>query len=1180
MNVFREFYRQRSVHLWGYGVGVLTVAIALLLTMLLGQIMDRTPTPLFFAAVMLSSWYGGKRPGLLASVLSALSLNYFFLYPFHTWSLALNDLVLLGVFLVVVLPVGYLSAARSQAEEKLRSSEERFRLLVDGVKDYGIYMLDPTGHIVSWNAGAERIQGYREQEIVGQHFSRFHTAEDIQQGKPEQQLQAALAEGQCEEEGWRVRKNGSFFWASVVITALRDKAGNLRGFSLVIRDMTERKQAEEKLRQSLKELSDIKLALDQSAIVAITDSRGVITYVNDKFCAISGYSKEELIGQTHRIINSGYHPLAFFKNLWSTIASGQVWRGEIKNRAKDGTYYWVDTTIVPFVNEQGKPFQYLAIRFESTERKRSEEALQESEQRFRATFNQAAVGIAQVGIDGKWLLVNQKFCDIAGYTREELLQLSFQDITHPDDLDADLEYVRQMLAGEIQTYSMEKRYIRKDGCCIWINLTVALVRSQSKSIPSHNQETTAEKDSLLNTHDSSLIVDHSSLTTQHSALSTDLGDPKYFISVIQDIADRKRAEENLKERVRQQAVVAELGQRALTSKDLSALMDEAVALVAQTLEVEYCKVLELLPAGDALLMRAGVGWQQGLVGRETVGAGLDSQAGYTLISSTPVIVEDLGTETRFNGPPLLHQHGVVSGMSTIIHGQGRPFGVLGTHSTRRHTFTENDVHFLQAVANVLAAAIGRTQSEEALRESEARWAKAFSSGPVAICISTLAEGRYIAVNHSFQRLLEYDREELIGRTSLELGIFANSSVRPHLVEILRQQPAIHNREIKVRTKSGQIRHVLLSVETIDFAGESCLLSMFVDISQRKQAEEALRQSEERLRLALDAARMGIWDWNILTNQMTWSDNNEQLFGLPRGSFGGTYEAFLNCVHPEDWEATVQAVNRALAEKIGYEDEYRIVWPDGSIRCMAAKSQLFCDETGKAVRMIGTSMDITQSKQAAEQIKASLAEKEVLLKEIHHRVKNNLQIISSLLNLQSESIKEPQILDIFQQGQNRISSMALIHEKLYESKDLARVDFAEYIQDLAANLFYSYEVGSQAIALNVNVVNVLLGIDAAIPCGLIINELVTNSLKYAFLSGKNGEISIEMHWIDEEKLLVRVRDNGVGLPKDLDVEKTESLGWQLVMTLTNQLEGTLEVHTESNNGTEVKLYLKGENLYSK
>ena len=181
-------------------------------------------------------------------------------------------------------------------------------------------------------------------------------------------------------------------------------------------------------------------------------------------------------------------------------------------------------------------------------------------------------------------------------------------------------------------------------------------------------------------------------------------------------SERKRAEETLETQARQQAAVADLGRRAITEPTLSALMDKAVEVVAHTLRVRYCEVLELLPEGDALLLRAGVGWKEGLVGRTTLGVGLDSQAGYTLVSRESILVEDLREEKRFSGPSLLYEHGVVSGMSVVIHGQDKSYGVLGAHTDSRRAFTEDDANFLQAVANVIATAVDRKEAEEALLE--------------------------------------------------------------------------------------------------------------------------------------------------------------------------------------------------------------------------------------------------------------------------------------------------------------------------------------------------------------------------------------------------------------------------------------------------------------------------------
>ena len=213
-------------------------------------------------------------------------------------------------------------------------------------------------------------------------------------------------------------------------------------------------------------------------------------------------------------------------------------------------------------------------------------------------------------------------------------------------------------------------------------------------------------------------------------------------------------------------------------------------------------------------------------------------------------------------------------------------------------------------------------------------------------------------------------------------------------------------------------------------------------------------------------------------------------------------------------------------------------------------------------------EITSRQQAESQIKASLKEKEVLLKEIHHRVKNNLQIISSLLKLQSRHTDNSQTLEMFKESQSRIRTMALIHEKLYQSNDLARVNFGEYIVNLAANLFRSYELHSTQVKPLISVENIFLEIDVAVPCGLIINELVSNSLKYAFTPGSSGEIKIELYAENEQDLALIVSDNGVGLPEGLDWQNLKSLGLQLVNNLVEQLGGDVKLSRKF--GTQFKI----------
>lgn len=230
--------------------------------------------------------------------------------------------------------------------------------------------------------------------------------------------------------------------------------------------ITKHREIEEVLTKSFKELADIKFALDESAIVAITDQKGKITFVNDKFCKISKYSEQELIGQDHRIINSGYHPKEFIRNLWRTIGQGKVWHGEIKNRAKDGSYYWVDTTIVPFLNEKGKPYQYVAIRHEITHRKQLEEDLGD----IKFALDESAI-VAITDQTGKITFVNDKFCKISKYSREELIGQDHRIINsgyHPKEFIRDLW--RTIAHGKVWHGEIKNR--AKDGSYYWVDTTI------------------------------------------------------------------------------------------------------------------------------------------------------------------------------------------------------------------------------------------------------------------------------------------------------------------------------------------------------------------------------------------------------------------------------------------------------------------------------------------------------------------------------------------------------------------------------------------------------------------------------------------------------------------------------------------------------------------------------------
>jgi two-component sensor histidine kinase len=215
-------------------------------------------------------------------------------------------------------------------------------------------------------------------------------------------------------------------------------------------------------------------------------------------------------------------------------------------------------------------------------------------------------------------------------------------------------------------------------------------------------------------------------------------------------------------------------------------------------------------------------------------------------------------------------------------------------------------------------------------------------------------------------------------------------------------------------------------------------------------------------------------------------------------------------------------------------------------------------------------EIAHRLRAEEELKASLREKEALLQEIHHRVKNNLQVICSLLNLQSRSIEDQDTLRMFRESQDRVRSMALIHEKLYRSQDMARVDFADYLRNLAHHLVRSYGAESNRVKLRMTLDDVPLTIEKAVPCGLITNELISNALKHAFPDGRDGEIHVRLRAGGDQRLTLSVADNGVGLPADTDLDATETLGLQLIKVLNGQLGGTARVQSGRGTGTEVSI----------
>jgi two-component sensor histidine kinase/DNA-binding response OmpR family regulator len=242
-------------------------------------------------------------------------------------------------------------------------------------------------------------------------------------------------------------------------------------------------------------------------------------------------------------------------------------------------------------------------------------------------------------------------------------------------------------------------------------------------------------------------------------------------------------------------------------------------------------------------------------------------------------------------------------------------------------------------------------------------------------------------------------------------------------------------------------------------------------------------------------------------------------------------------------------------------EVRVPFPGGE-RWFLVEEVIVTTASGQQM-VDGLAEDITERKKVDLQIQAALREKESLLRELFHRVKNNLQVVSSLLSLQSEALTDEQAREMFREGRHRIHSMALIHERLYQAKDLARIDIEQYVHDLASELFFAYGVSSERVrlAVDINTDGAIVDIEKAVPLGLIINELLTNALKYAFPDGRAGEMTVRIESAPGNMLKLTVADDGVGLPAGIDVNDPATLGLQLVSTLAEQLRGSLEARPQ-------------------
>jgi PAS domain S-box-containing protein len=453
-------------------------------------------------------------------------------------------------------------------------------------------------------------------------------------------------------------------------------------------------------------------------------------------------------------------------------------------------------------------------------------------------------------------------------------------------------------------------------------------------------------------------------------------------------------------------------------------------------------------------------------------------------------------------------------------------------------------------------------SENRLRHSEKRY-RAIVEDQTEFIARFDLNNQLTFVNQAYCRYFNLKPEELIGKNFQDFVVLEDrENLARHLDALILDKPS-ETIEYRVMV-NGQVRYLQWSDRVIfDEQGKFVeFQSVGQDISDRKQTEQALQESESTLRSFFDSAAMMMGIIEVCDDGIIHISDN----AASANFFDTTPEA----IQEKPLHEWIARCRESEHSKSPIRFEYSYDGATGSMWLAATVCAIAPMPNGRS-RFSYIVEDITERKHSEEKITASLSEKEVLLKEIHHRVKNNLQVICSLLNLQARSLKDATTITLFQETQNRVRSMALVHEKLYQSNNLSQIELGEYLHDLSQNLSTSYPIDCSKVVFKTDIQsNIFLDIDVAVPCGLIVNELISNSLKYAFASGEEGEIYLQALLNEEQKLVLTVGDNGKGFPDDFDLEKSRTLGLKLVKALTNQLEGKLELDRSC--GTKFKILL--------
>ncbi len=979
---------------------------------------------------------------------------------------------------------------------------------------------------------------------------------------------------------------------------------------------TERKQAETELYQ--REQTFRALAENAPDIIARIDRQLRHFYVNAAVETVTGLSPQDFIGKTNRELGM---PEAQC-NDWEEMAQQVFMTGverivEFDFITPDGTTRYFQSRLVPEFGQDGSIESILGISRDVTDFKQTADALRESQQLLQAILDAAPVAIYLKDLQGRYLLVNPYTQQALGLAQEQIVGKSDYELIGQDLVDNWRSQERAALEAGMPV-AIEDSLLQADGLHTYIttkfplydaagtpyaiggiSIDITQRKQAEQALYRREQEfrTLAENApdiiARLDKQLRHLYVNAAAepvtglfpqefigkswrelempealytsweenfqrvfTTAQEQTLEYDLPTPdgtaKYYqtrlmpefardgsvesiLVVTRDVTDFKQTEAALRE-----------------SEERFRQLAENIDAVFWVFCLNEQKTLYISPAYEKI-------W-----GRSSQPLYENSQNWMHTIYPEDRDI-DAAIYERLNSGELVEDiYQIVKPDGSVRWIRDRAFPVYDSQGR------------LYRAAGIAEDITERKQAELALRESEERFRQLAENIDAVFWIFCLDERKLLYISPAYDKIWGRPRERLYKEaTRWREGVHPEDV--PAIVASAQQQlqGEFPERVYRIIRPDGSIRWLQDHTFPI-YNSEGRLYrtaGISEDITERKQAEAALQESEQKYRNLVETAQGLIWSVDSAGRFSFINQASKHFYGYePEEMIGREATEFTT---PEQAQKDMEALRRVLAGESLLQYETMAFRKDGTPFYISTNAIVIRDEAGNVLGTTGTSIDITERKRAEEELKASLQEKEALLKEVHHRVKNNLQVISSLLDLQSQRIEDALDLEAFRASQNRVKSIAIIHEKLYQSKNLAQVNLAEYIHTLTNYLYQTYPINPDNITLQLKVDDIFLNLDTVIPCGLIINELISNALKHGFPGNTRGTIWIELNCVSVEpaeenthQVTLVIGNDGIKLEDPTNFYRAKSLGFQLVQILVKQLYGQIEI--DQSRGTEFKI----------